>query len=201
MTEFQKHILCIEDNRDTAALLAEDLGERGYAVTLAHDGQQGFDVMQEHCPDLVICDINMPVMSGFELLDKLNAASPRFQDVPFIFLTALKDRDTELKGRLQGADDYVVKPIDFDLLATIIQARLARVARKEVWRATVDLNSREIDSLTWSARGKTSDEIAQILGLTKRNVDFHLDSARTKLNVATRTQAVVKAVTGGLIVP
>jgi len=69
----------------------------------------------------------------------------------------------------------------------------------DVWPKEVQLNARETEVLTWSARGKTSDEIASILGLSKRTVDFHFDNARTKLNVSTRTQAVVKAVAGRLI--
>ena len=201
MADVKPKILCIEDDRETAALLAEDLTERDFFVTLAYDGHEGLTALLGNPPDLVLCDINMPNMSGFEVLEKLTAIAPRFHDMPFIFLTALLDRDNELKGRTLGADDYVSKPIDFDVLATIINARLARIARLNVWRPQVDLSSREIDTLTWSARGKTSDEIAQILGLTKRTVDFHLDSARAKLGVATRTQAVVKAVTGRLIDP
>ena len=107
----------------------------------------------------------------------------------------------ELKGRHLGADDYVIKPIDFEVLTTIINARLAGVARSELWPKLVQLNDREVETLTWVARGKTSAEIAQILGLTKRTVDFHIDNARTKLGAATRTQAVIKAATGRLIDP
>jgi DNA-binding NarL/FixJ family response regulator len=121
--------------------------------------------------------------------------------MPFVFLTALTDRDNELKGRQLGADDYVTKPIDFDVLTTIINARLAGVARSELWPKLVQLNDREVETLTWVARGKTSAEIAQILGLTKRTVDFHIDNARSKLGAATRTQAVIKAATGRLIEP
>jgi DNA-binding response OmpR family regulator len=201
MAEVKKHILCIEDDRETADLLAEDLAQRGFAVSLAFDGHEGLAALLSNKPDLVLCDVNMPVMSGFEVYEKLTAITSHFRDMPFIFLTALLDRDNELRGRTLGADDYVTKPIDFDVLATIINARLARVARMDIWRPTVDLSERETDTLTWSARGKTSDEIAQILGLTKRTIDFHLDSARAKLGVATRTQAVVKAVTGRLIEP
>ncbi len=132
-------------------------------------------------PDLVLSDISMPAMSGFELLERLTALEPRFAKMPFVFLTALTDRDNELKGRQLGADDYVTKPIDFDVLTTIINARLAGVARSELWPKLVQLNDREVETLTWVARGKTSAEIAQILGLTKRTVDFHIDNARTKL--------------------
>jgi DNA-binding response OmpR family regulator len=201
MSEDRKRILCIEDDRETAALLVEDLTERGYEVALAHDGSAGLKAILSGHPDLVLCDISMPTLSGFDVLDQLTAMSPRFRDMPFIFLTALTDRDNELKGRTRGADDYVHKPIDFDVLATIISARLARVARMDVWPRDIELGEREIEVLTWSARGKTSDEIATILGLSKRTVDFHMDNARNKLGVATRTQAVVKAVTGRLIEP
>jgi DNA-binding NarL/FixJ family response regulator len=182
-------------------LLAEDLVERGFTVSLAYDGNEGLASILQNRPDLVLCDINMPTMTGYEVLEKLTAIAPRFQDMPFIFITALLDRDNELKGRKLGADDYVTKPIDFDVLGTIINARLARVARMDLWSQLIELNDREIETLTWSARGKTSDEIALILGLSKRTVDFHIDNARTKLGVATRTQAVVQAVAGRLIEP
>jgi len=201
MAEARKKILCIEDDRETAALIAEELVERGFEISIAHDGRAGLAAVLKTMPDLVLSDISMPVMSGFELLERLTALEPRFAKMPFIFLTALTDRDNELKGRHLGADDYVTKPIDFEVLTTIINARLAGVARSELWPKLVQLNDREVETLTWVARGKTSAEIAQILGLTKRTVDFHIDNARTKLGAATRTQAVIKAATGRLIDP
>lgn len=201
MAEPQPKILCIEDDRDTAALIAEELIDRGYAVTVAHDGREGLAAILRLMPDLVLSDISMPAMSGFELLDSLIALAPRFSRMPFVFLTALTDRDNELKGRQLGADDYVTKPIDFDMLAAIIAARLAGVARANLWPKTIDLNEREVEVLTWAARGKTSAEIAKILDLTKRTVDFHIDNARGKLGAATRTEAVIKAASGRLIEP
>ena len=90
--------------------------ERGFDVQLAHDGREGFSAILKTMPDLVLSDISMPVMSGFELLERLTSLAPRFGTMPFVFLTALTDRDNELKGRQLGADDYVTKPIDFDVL-------------------------------------------------------------------------------------
>ena len=201
MAETHKKILCIEDDRETAALIAEELVDRGYEVAVAHDGREGLTAILRTMPDLVLSDISMPVMSGFELLERLIALAPRFSKMPFVFLTALTDWDNELRGRQLGADDYVTKPIDFELLATIISARLAGVARTGVWPKTVGLNDREVEVLTWVARGKTSAEIAQIIGLTKRTIDFHIDNARDKLGAATRTEAVIKAAAGRLIEP
>jgi DNA-binding NarL/FixJ family response regulator len=194
-------ILCIEDDRETAALIAEELLDRGYEVILAHDGREGLAAILRTMPDLVLSDISMPAMSGFELLESLIALAPRFSKMPFVFLTALTDRDNELKGRQLGADDYVTKPIDFDMLAAIVTARLAGVARTGLWPKAIALNEREVEVLTWAARGKTSAEIAKILDLTKRTVDFHIDNARGKLGASTRTEAVLKAATGRLIEP
>lgn len=199
MADPPKKILCIEDDRETASLIAEELADRGFEVMLAYDGRAGFDAILKYTPDLVLCDINMPIMSGFDLLERLSAITPRFSNMPFVFLTALNDRDNELRGRTLGADDYVRKPIDFDLLVAVIKARLSRVARTMIWPDAVQLTDREIETLSWVARGKTSIEIAEILGLSKRTVDFHLDNARDKLGVPTRIQAAVKAATGGLI--
>jgi DNA-binding response OmpR family regulator len=201
MAQNRSKILCIEDDRETAALIAEELTDRGYDVVVAHDGQEGFAAILKTMPDLVLCDISMPILSGFEVLERLTAIMPRFGNMPFVFLTALTDREDELKGRQLGADDYVTKPIDFDVLVMIITARLAGIARSEIWPKLVQLNDREVETLTWVARGKTSAEIAEILGLSKRTVDFHIDNARTKLGAATRTQAVIKATTGRLIEP
>jgi DNA-binding response OmpR family regulator len=201
MTAVKKKILCIEDDRETATLIAEELVERGYEVATAYDGAAGFAAIFKTMPDLILCDISMPTMSGFEVLEHLTNVAPRFGNMPFLFLTALTDRNNELRGRQLGADDYVTKPIDFDLLAAIITARLAHVARTDVWVRDVQLNDREVATLTWVSRGKTSVEIAQILALSKRTVDFHLDNARNKLGVSTRTEAVIKAVTGRLIDP
>jgi DNA-binding response OmpR family regulator len=201
MADTHKKILCIEDDRETAALIAEELVDRGYEVTVAYDGREGLAAILRTMPDLVLSDISMPAMSGFELLERLVALAPRFSKMPFVFLTALTDRDNELRGRQLGADDYVTKPIDFEVLATIIAARLAGVARTGLWPKTVGLNDREVEVLTWVARGKTSAEIAQIIGLTKRTIDFHIDNARGKLGAATRTEAVIKATTGRLIEP
>jgi DNA-binding NarL/FixJ family response regulator len=196
-----KHILCIEDDTETAALIAEELIDRGFDVDIAYSGQDGITAILRQKPDLVLSDISMPGMSGFDVLERVISLAPRFDDMPFIFLTALADRDTELRGRRLGADDYVTKPIDFDVLEAILHTRLGRGARYETWSSRIRLSDRETEALTWVARGKTSSEIAQILGTSKRTVDFHLDNARGKLGVANRTEAAMKAAQNGLIKP
>jgi DNA-binding response OmpR family regulator len=192
-------ILCVEDDRDTASLICEELVDRGFEVRVAYNGRDALSAILKEPPNLVLSDIGMPGMSGFELLERLTSMEPRFESMPFVFLTALGDHDNELKGWQLGADDYLTKPVDYDVLAALISARLARVARTAIWPKHVDLRERELEALTWAARGKTFWEIGEILGLSKRTVEFHLDNARRKLGVATRTQALIKAATGHLI--
>jgi DNA-binding NarL/FixJ family response regulator len=201
MVRARKKILCIEDNRETARLIAEELIERGFDVNIAYSGQEGLLAIMKATPDLILCDIAMPTMDGFELLTRLNEFAPRLGRIPFVFLTAFANRDYELKGRRLGADDYIRKPIDFERLVYIINARLAGVARTNLPPKPTKLNDREIKVLDLVARGKTSAEIASKLCLSKRTVDFHIDNARNKLRAATRTEAVVKAAHAGLIEP
>jgi DNA-binding NarL/FixJ family response regulator len=197
----RRKILCIEDDRETAGLIAEELLERDFAAEVAHSGQEGLMAIMRSTPDLVLCDVSMPGMTGFEVLERLNEIAPRLGRIPFVFLSALADRENELKGRRLGADDYVTKPIDFDRLTFIIHARLAGVARTKLLPKSVKLNAREIEILTLVSRGKKSFEIARRLRLSKRTVDFHIDNARVKLRAATRTEAAIKAVASGLIEP
>jgi DNA-binding response OmpR family regulator len=197
----RKNILCVEDDYETAELIAEELADRGYAVDIARDGREGLAAILNDEPDLVLADIGMPFLSGFELLERLTAVAPQFSTIPFVFVTAFTDRDIELRARQLGADDFVTKPIDFELLDAIIGARLASVARVDARPKQIDMSDREVETLTWAARGKTSAEIAVILRLSKRTVDFHIDNARIKLGATTRVEAAIKAATGRLIHP
>jgi DNA-binding response OmpR family regulator len=195
-----KKILCIEDEPEMAALLEEDLSERGYIVSLASDAEKALHKLLSDPPSLILCDIGLPSISGYELLKRILSDHVELSRIPFIFLTALTDRESELMGRNLGVDDYVTKPVDFDILASIIKVRIARSQSAVPLVLKSNLSGREIEVLTWSAKGKTSDEIASILHLTKRTIDFHIDNAREKLGASTRTQAAIKAAAEGLII-
>jgi DNA-binding response OmpR family regulator len=195
-----RRILCIEDDPECSALIREELEERGFSVVVAHDGLQGFGLLLKSQVDLVLCDVSMPRMSGFEVLEKFKELAPD-SEIPFIFLTGLSDREDELAGRELGADDYVKKPIDFDILQAIINARLRGVAPLALASTNNVLSEREIKALTWAARGKTREEIGEIMNIAKRTVEFHLENAQLKLGVQTRIEAAVKATILGLIDP
>jgi DNA-binding NarL/FixJ family response regulator len=192
-------ILCVEDDPETAGLLVEALTELGYAVDLATDGERGLVAILDNPPDLVLCDVRMPRMTGFELLERVVATGGKFAEIPFVFLTAIVDRDSELAGRRLGADDYLTKPIDFEMLGIVVENRLRRRDPRAGLQPDIHLTKREREVLTWVGRGKTSSEIAIILGLTERTVNFHCDQAIKRLDVTNRTQAVAKAITERLI--
>jgi DNA-binding NarL/FixJ family response regulator len=192
-------ILCIEDDSQTASLLSEALTELGYQAIVAGDGEEGLAAILSEKPDLVVCDVRMPKLSGFQVLERIAAEGPAYANIPFVFLTALGDRDSELGGRRLGADDYLTKPVDFEMLDTVIQNRLRRQSQGPRRRSEYHLTDREREVLTWVGRGKTSSEIATILGLSERTVNFHCDQAMKRLNVINRAQAVAKAVSEQLL--
>jgi DNA-binding NarL/FixJ family response regulator len=192
-------LLCIEDDPDTCELLVEVLTAEGFAVSTASTGRDGLSSLERR-PDLVLCDIDLPDVTGFEILERIRSDSLMPIGVPFIFLTAYSQRTHQLQARQLGCDDYVTKPIDFELLIAIIRHRLA-AAEKGPEKSELRLTEREVQVLTWVARGKSSADIATILEISERTVNFHLDNAMRKAGVATRVQAAVKCVMLGLIAP
>ena len=193
-------VLCIDDDREMCELLTDALTSRGFEVSTAHDGNAGLIAILERQPDLVLCDVTMPGLSGFDLLKQLSELDTEtLGRIPFIFLTAMADRESILAGRRLGADDYVTKPIDFDVLAEIIRARL--VPTGLLGRKLPPLTKREAEVLTWAAQGKSSTDIATILEMSDRTVEFHIRNIMKKLNVVSRVQAVLKACLHGMIKP
>jgi DNA-binding NarL/FixJ family response regulator len=124
-------LLIIEDEFDLRAGLASGLRRAGFVIAEAGDGDDGYTKILELRPDLVICDINMPGMRGDALLNRLRHEQPTLARLPFLFLTALADRESIISGRELGADDYLTKPIDLDILIGVITQRLQQVMRWE----------------------------------------------------------------------
>lgn len=109
-------VLAVEDEADLRDLLKEDLEAEGYDVVTASDGQEALEILANFVPDIVISDISMPILDGFGLLEQVRLNHPNLADTPFLFLTALADREDELRAREFGIDDYITKPVDFDRL-------------------------------------------------------------------------------------
>lgn len=135
-------ILLIEDNMEVRENTAEILELSGYQVTTANDGKQGLEKLKEVHPDLIICDIMMPVLDGYGVLHIISK-NPETAHIPFIFLTAKVEREDIRKGMNQGADDYLTKPFDDIELLGAVEARLKRT--KQI-QNEYDINISGLDS-------------------------------------------------------
>ncbi len=122
-------ILCVEDEEYLRADIVEELEEAGHEVIQAVNGQDGLEKILSEQPDLVISDITMPVMDGYDLIKKLRANHPECDEIPFIFLSALADRENVLEGMELGSDDYMTKPIDYGMLIIKVTSRLRQAER------------------------------------------------------------------------
>lgn len=120
-----KTILLIEDDVFIRENTAELLELAGYAVLTAENGKIGVEKALETCPDLVVCDIMMPMLDGYGVLHIFNQ-NPRLSGVPFIFLTAKTERTDLRRGMALGADDYLTKPFDSSELLSAVAGRLDR---------------------------------------------------------------------------
>jgi len=118
-------ILVVEDHRLLQEAMREILEVDGFEVLTAGDGLVALDMMRETCPDLILSDIMMPQMDGYEFYEKVRG-NPQWVRIPFIFLTARGDRDDILKGKAMGVEDYLTKPFDTQELLVAIHSRLKR---------------------------------------------------------------------------
>lgn len=125
MEEEKISILVVEDDARMAELISRGLIEFGFDVTLAKDGQKGFELAKEHRYDLVITDIILPGINGLEVCKRLKATDERY---PVIMLTALGTTDDKVDGFDAGADDYMVKPFEMRELNARIHAVIKRNA-------------------------------------------------------------------------
>ena len=120
-----KHLLLIEDNNEIRENTAEILELAGYSVSTAENGKRGIEIALQKKPDLIICDVMMPVLDGYGVLHLVHK-NPELAPIPFIFLTAKAERTDFRKGMEMGADDYITKPFSDIELLNAIESRLRK---------------------------------------------------------------------------
>jgi DNA-binding CsgD family transcriptional regulator len=180
--------------------LGSALAKLGYAVALATDEETDFAKVFADPPDLVLYDVSTLRMGGLEaclgLLEQLSRANPRGAAVPFVLVTGDEpERDSEY----DLADNRHIRPGDRKPLDAPMNGWSPQIESQTFSPPKKGLTDREKEVLTWVARGKTSAEIAIILGLKERTINFHCDNAMKRLDVINRTQAVAKAVAERII--
>lgn len=138
-----KQILIADDEPDILEIIRYNLEKEGYEVLTAKDGNEAIDKAKEFYPDLIILDIMMPRKNGVEVCQILRT-QPSFQDTLIIFLTAMSDESSQIKGLETGADDYISKPISPKVLVSRVNALFRRVTNKEAGK-TLQIGNIGID--------------------------------------------------------
>jgi len=142
-------LLLVDDDADLLDLMMYALGREGYSITTAGDGLQALARWQSEQPDLVLLDVNLPLVNGFEVCRRIRQTS----DTPVVMLTARRDEADVLHGLRLGADDYVTKPFSARQLAARLQAVLRRYRRDaaDLTGRTVHVGELALDLHTQSA--------------------------------------------------
>ena len=129
-------ILYVEDNEMNRDMLSRRLSRRGYEVLLAFDGQAGLDMMKSEKPDLVLMDMGLPVVDGWDATTQAKA-DPEISSIPIIALTAHALESDKQKALDCGADDFDTKPVDFKRLLSKIDSFGATVAKNPIVRKLI----------------------------------------------------------------
>ena len=137
-----RKVLIADDEPDIVEILKYNLVKEGYDVVTAKDGDEAIDRAKQTQPDLVILDIMMPRKNGVEVCEILRA-QPAFKETLILFLTALSDEATQIKGLTTGADDYVSKPVSPQVFLSKVNSLFRRIKKEE--DKVVDVNGLKID--------------------------------------------------------
>ncbi len=121
-----KQILLVDDERDLVFYTKLVLEEKGYEVTEAYDGQQALDILEDFRPDLILLDVTMPKLNGWDVLKQIQE-DPETADIPVLMLTARSEDADKARGWELGVTWYQTKPFELDELAMVIERILASV--------------------------------------------------------------------------
>lgn len=185
-------ILVIEDDPSYRSSISLILQMEGFDVRTAENGADGIAMVSDIRPDLILCDIMMPGMDGYAVLETLGKENLS-ADIPFIFVTALNDRANVRCAMSEGADDFLTKPFSAEELVSAVVCRLHRVNvlrqrggldlfKENFAFLSQQITGREREILLYVGQGSTSKEIAERLGIRINTVEVHRANLMKKLN-------------------
>ncbi len=210
-------ILIVDDDNALRAALTRYLKDRGFVVHSAASGTEGWLSFTQDTPDLIVSDVIMPEMDGFELCIKIRGTGPG-QLIPFIFLSGRCNLEDRIQGHSIGADDYLVKPFHPSELIAKIEAQLARSARirAEIDRALQQACEEQLqrqrqgnlpltpaeERVFWEViQGFTNKIVGDHLFVSPRTVQTHLSNILSKLSLKNRAQLIRYAFENGYKTP
>ena len=159
----QRSILVVDDTPANIGFLLDTLGKAGYRVRVAPDGESALEQLQYSPPDLVLLDVMMPGMDGFETCRRLRQL-PKLEQLPVIFMTALSDIQDKVRAFAAGADDYVTKPFQHEEVLARVRVHLARA---ELECKLAELN-RELEDRVAARTAELNTALAQVEALKSR---------------------------------
>ncbi|MEP7213459.1 MAG: response regulator transcription factor [Acidobacteriota bacterium] len=197
-----KRLLVVDDDPGLLLAVSETLRSEGYNVVTARRAGEALIRVAENLPDLIISDIRMPGMDGYQLVQKVRS-SPRSRLVPIIFLTAKDEISDRITGFRSGVDAYITKPFEPDELVAVVASILERVQRTHSDLARMFsegspdahdfVRDEELSDAEWRvaeavARGLSNKEIAAELNLSLRTVEGHISRILDKKNLNNRVE-------------
>jgi DNA-binding NarL/FixJ family response regulator len=213
-----ERILVVDDEADCQTVLAMYLESQGYRVQSATSGIEALSIFESDPPDLVISDVMMPEMDGFEFCRRLRRTRLG-QLIPFIFLSGQGEIESKVEGHLIGADDYLVKPFQSEEILAKVKGQLERSHRihAEIVRLLQNSNALTVEPkvlpvappaplpltpaeerVFWEViQGYTNKQISHRLFISPRTVQAHLGSIFSKLHIENRAQLVKFAMEKG----
>jgi len=180
----EKNILLVEDEQKIADTLAQGLAEHGYSVKLAYDGTAGLELFRSAGFNLVILDINLPGINGYDLCRAIRSANT---GIPVIMLTALSSLNDKIEGYDAGTDDYIIKPFEFRELLMKIKVLLKRSGQQPTATGTV-LSAAD---LTMNPDSKEVKREGSIINLTAKEFQLLEYLMRNKNRVVSRADIAV----------
>ncbi len=213
-----ERILVVDDEADCQTVLAMYLESQGYRVQSATSGIEALSIFESDPPDLVISDVMMPEMDGFEFCRRLRRTRLG-QLIPFIFLSGQGEIESKVEGHSIGADDYLVKPFQSEEILAKVKAQLERSHRIHAEIVRLLQNSTALavepkvlpvtpptplpltpaeERVFWEViQGYTNKQISHRLFISPRTVQAHLGSIFSKLHIENRAQLVKFALEKG----
>jgi DNA-binding NarL/FixJ family response regulator len=218
-------ILVADDNLGTRLSVSDYLEMSGYSVITAEDGQDALSKIENYHPHVIVTDINMPRMDGYELVARVREKPP-FRLLPVVFLTERTSTQERIKGYQSGCDSYLPKPFEMEELGAIVRNLLERSQMiQSEWRFcspedrldsdltsdntsaetnlsrhnTVELTERQKEVLDLLARGLSNVEIGKQMHLSDRTIEKHVSSLLRQTETNNRAELVRFALENGLL--
>lgn len=213
-------ILIVDDDLGIRLSVSDYLELAGYSVVISENGQNALAMVNQHQPHLIVTDVTMPQMDGYELIRQVRR-QPAFRLLPVIFLTARTNTDERIKGYQLGCDAYLPKPFELNELAAVVRNLLERSQMMESeWRLrlrsveaegesllptknnkmlALDLTQREQEVLAELAEGLSNGQIGDRLHLSPRTIEKHVSGLLRKTETSNRAELVRFAMDHGLV--